>query len=180
MVKAILLDRDGTIIKEKHYLAKPEQIEFEVNAVKGLQQLQKNGKKLFIITNQSGLGRNYFRLADFLTVQRRLLDLCRQNGIVITDFEYCPYSPDTGISRYSSLEKDRKPNIGMATKLLSRYNLNPEETVLIGDKKSDIDCALNATIRPLLVKTGYGKNLSLPGIQTANDLLEAATLIETW
>jgi len=159
-VKNIFLDRDGTIIKEKHYLSNPQEVEFISGAKETLLEMKKRGLKLFIITNQSGIGRNYFSLEDFYKVQKRLDSLLGEE--IFTHTAFCPHTPEDNCNC-------RKPKTGLFAALKERYHLNPEECVVIGDKVSDILWGKNLNFAlSCLVLTGHGPkeitrlNLKLP------------------
>ena len=155
----VLLDRDGTIIKDKHYLSSPADIEFLPHSLKVLQAMNAAGLNLFLVTNQSGIGRGYFSLRDYHLVHEQLLLLLEANGIRVKDSAFCPHSPDARCSC-------RKPGPGMWAELSKRHGLDPGVTVIIGDKLSDVlmghECGLAAAI---LVGTGKGaqtlRNLGL-------------------
>ena len=149
MQKAIFLDRDGVINKEKNYLYKIDDFEFIDGVFESLAYLQSLGYKLFIITNQSGIGRGYYTKEDFNTLTSWMLDEFGQNGIEISQVELCPHSPETNC-------KCRKPNIGMIDNILQNYKIDLQNSWLIGDKSSDIQCAINAGIKnSIQVKTGH-------------------------
>ncbi|SKA65523.1 D-glycero-alpha-D-manno-heptose-1,7-bisphosphate 7-phosphatase [Desulfobaculum bizertense] len=149
-IKNIILDRDGTVIIDKHYLHKPEGVELLDGAAEGLQELAKAGMNLFIATNQSGIGRGYFSAEDYSAVQKRLLEILERKGIQITGTAFCPHAPEENCSC-------RKPLTGMWEDLSSRFGLRPEETVMIGDKSADISFGHNAGLAAsILVLTGKG------------------------
>ncbi len=81
MNRAVFLDRDGTIIEEKHYLCRVEEVEIFPGAGAALAQLQQAGFKLFIVSNQSGVGRGYFTLADVAKVHDHLLRELGREGV---------------------------------------------------------------------------------------------------
>uniref|UniRef100_I2Q5L8 D,D-heptose 1,7-bisphosphate phosphatase n=1 Tax=Desulfovibrio sp. U5L TaxID=596152 RepID=I2Q5L8_9BACT len=162
-IRNVLLDRDGTIIEDRHYLADPDGVALVPGAGEALGRLTRAGARLFCVTNQSGLGRGYFGPADFEAVQARLLALLEPYGAIIADTASCPHGPDDGCPC-------RKPAIGLFAALAGRYGLVPAETAVIGDKASDIGFGL-ALGSPLtiLVATGHGAGqavaLGLPGLR---------------
>ncbi len=149
MQKAIFLDRDGVINLEKEYLYKIEEFEFMDGVFSSLRYLQNLGYKLFIITNQSGIARKYYSLADFNKLTLWMLEKFKENSITISQVELCPH-----------MEEDnclcRKPKIGMIDKILKNHKIDLENSWLIGDKSSDIKCAKNAKIKNTIqVKSGH-------------------------
>lgn len=151
----ILLDRDGTVVEERHYLCDPEQVRLTPGAGPALAALTQAGCRLFLVTNQSGLGRGYFSHAQYQTVQDRLDDLLRPFGAVFTATAMCPHAPDAGCAC-------RKPLPGLWEELRRDHNLLPEQTVMIGDKAADVlfakACGLAASV---LVLTGHGRKTAL-------------------
>jgi len=149
MQKAIFLDRDGVINIEKNYLYKIEDFEFVDGVFETLSHLQSLGYKLFIITNQSGIGRGYYSLDDFNLLTKWMKKEFENSNIIISQVELCPHSPNDGCNC-------RKPKIGMIDNILKNHNIDLEKSWLIGDKSSDIKCANNAKIaNTIQVKSGH-------------------------
>lgn len=159
----ILLDRDGTVILDKHYQHKPEELEFESSAAEGLRLLADAGMRFFVLTNQSGIGRGYFTEADLRSCTERLDAMLAANGVTVTQTLHCPHTPDDGCVC-------RKPGTGMWERLREQYGLLPEESVMIGDKCADVSFGLNAGLAAsVLVLTGKGekhsRKLGLPELE---------------
>lgn len=95
-VRNVLLDRDGTIIVEKHYLCDPAQVELAPGAGRALAELGRAGLGLYVVTNQSGIGRGYYGEADFLAVQARLDALLAEHGVRLDGVVHCPHDPKQG------------------------------------------------------------------------------------
>ncbi len=155
----IFLDRDGTIIEDRHYLSSPDQIVFLPGVVQTLQAMQAAGCRLFLVTNQSGIGRGYFSLADYQRVHQALLEMLAGLGVFLTDTSFCPHAPDKGCSC-------RKPSAGMWEEIRARHGILASETVMLGDKEEDMafgrNCGFTASI---LLSTGKGeKTLARLGI----------------
>ncbi len=149
MNKAIFLDRDGVINIEKNYLYKIEDFEFVNGTFETLQKLQDSGFKLFIITNQSGIGRGYYSLDDFNKLTTWMLSEFKKSSITISEVELCPHSPNDNCLC-------RKPLTGMIDNILENYSIDLQNSWLIGDKSSDIQCAINANIKNTIqVKSGH-------------------------
>ncbi|MDQ7032567.1 MAG: HAD family hydrolase [Desulfonauticus sp.] len=151
-IKNVLLDRDGTIIEEKHYLHKPEDIVFYPQTLTFLKQLRDNNVKIFIVTNQSGLGRGYFSLNDYHEVEKKIKNTLEKHNIKVEATVFCPHKPEQRCSC-------RKPKTGLWDTLSQKFSLLPEQSVMIGDKLSDIKFGLNARCAiNFLVLTGHGTN----------------------
>ncbi|MFO7816933.1 MAG: D-glycero-alpha-D-manno-heptose-1,7-bisphosphate 7-phosphatase [Thermodesulfobacteriota bacterium] len=154
-IKNIILDRDGTIIEDRHYLHDPRLVQLIPGSAEGLALLCARGYSLFIATNQSGIGRGYFSEKNYLAVQDELHDLLHQKGVCIKKSVFCPHAPDRKCSC-------RKPSTGLWTELRNKFDLDPAQTAVIGDKISDVlfgrFCGLKKTI---LVLTGHGREQAL-------------------
>ncbi|MFP4258689.1 MAG: D-glycero-alpha-D-manno-heptose-1,7-bisphosphate 7-phosphatase [Desulfovermiculus sp.] len=137
IIANILLDRDGTIIYDRNYLADPNGICLLPGAVEGLQALADAGLCLFLVTNQSGVGRGYFTLQDFDRVQARLYSQVHNHAIFFSGQAACFHSPEDACSC-------RKPKPGLWTRLSQKHGLQASESLMIGDKISDIQFAENS------------------------------------
>ena len=147
--KAIFLDRDGVVNVEKDYLFKIEDFEFISGVMDCLRFFKQNNYLLFIITNQSGIAREYYTLDDFNTLTSWMLNEFEKNDIKISQVELCPHLPADNC-------KCRKPNTLMIENILDNFNIDLENSWLIGDKNSDIQCAKNANIKNTIqVKSGH-------------------------
>ena len=147
--KAVFLDRDGVINIEKDYLFKIEDFEFISGVMDCLKFFKQNNYLLFIITNQSGIARKYYTLDDFNILTSWMLNEFEKNDIKISKVELCPHLPTDNC-------KCRKPNTLMIDNILDNFNIDLENSWLIGDKSSDIQCAKNANIKNTIqVKSGH-------------------------
>ncbi len=140
MKKAIFLDRDGVINLDKNYVHKISDFEFVPNIFDILKYLQNLDYLLFIITNQSGIGRGYYTKEDFLKLNSWMIDEFIKEDIVISQVEFCPHQPNENCMC-------RKPKIGMIENILKNYDIDLSISWLIGDRLSDIECAENAGIK---------------------------------
>lgn len=138
MKKAWFLDRDGTIIEDKHYLSDPDDIVIIPGAVEAMKMAQNDGYLLIVVTNQSGIARGYFTETDADRVDKRLSDILRQQGVIIATSYRCPHLPD-GIPPYNVLCSCRKPDTGMFKAAIADFGLNPSDCIACGDKERDIE-----------------------------------------
>jgi len=146
MHKALFLDRDGVINIEKNYVYKIEDFEFIDGIFELTKSFQDKGYLIIVITNQAGIGRGYYTAKDFHVLNDWMIDQFKQKGITITDVYYCPFHPTHGIDEYKQDSFDRKPNPGMILKAKNQYDINLSESILIGDKDSDIQAGENARV----------------------------------
>jgi len=165
-IRHILLDRDGTVIIDRHYLADPDGVELLPGAGQALARLARAGAALHLVTNQSGIGRGYYGETDFQAVQTRLLELLVPFGAPITATAHCPHGPDAGCDC-------RKPATGLFDRLAAAHGLSPDQTAVIGDKASDVAFGLAFGARlTILATTGHG--------QRAADALGLPPLTAPW
>lgn len=157
MQKAIFLDRDGVINIDKDYIYEIENFEFIDGVFESLVYLQNLGYKLFIVTNQSGIGRGYYTLENFNILTSWMLEKLKEKNIIIDEVQLCPHSPESNCNC-------RKPKTGMIESILKNNKVDLSNSWLIGDKSSDIKCAINANIKNTIqVQSGksFDKNESL-------------------
>ena len=133
------MDRDGVINYDKGYVCKIEDFEFVKGIFEILDYFQKKGFKLFIVTNQSGIGRGYYTLKDFEILNEWMLKELKKRGIKIERVYFCPHAPEEGCSC-------RKPNIGMFQKAFKEFKIDKKSSWMIGDKLSDTKAAVSAGI----------------------------------
>ncbi|MCF8030323.1 MAG: HAD family hydrolase [Desulfohalobiaceae bacterium] len=149
-VHNILLDRDGTVIRERHYLSSPEQVELLPGVARSLQRLSLAGFHLFLLSNQSGIGRGYFTESDRKMVDRRLESLLVPYRVAFRGKLHCPHTPRDGCTC-------RKPRTGMWSVLQREFGLRAEQSLMVGDKMSDVGFGKNAGLAAtVLLLTGHG------------------------
>lgn len=174
MRRAVLLDRDGTIIQDRDYLADPAGVELVSGAAEALRAFAAAGHALVIVTNQSGIARGLLTEADFSAVQRRVEELFAAAGVIFDGVFHCPHHPE-----YTGPCQCRKPALGMYHAAARRLGLDLGSSVFIGDRLSDVLPATALGGRGYLVATGYGAReaQALPaGAIAARDVAEVARL----
>jgi len=154
---AIFLDRDGTIIEDKHYLASIQEIEWIKGAPEAIRDLYKTGFRIIVITNQSGVARGLIPEARVGEIHRHLNHYLASLGAKIHGFFYCPHHPEAGAPPYRMKCDCRKPGPGLIMQATNAFDIDIHGSFLIGDKISDVEAGLNASIAPILVLTGKGK-----------------------
>lgn len=155
MNRAVFLDRDGTMIAEVNYLRHPGQINIFPATRTGLKRLCEAGFKLFIVSNQSGVGRGYFTMADVDKVNEALCGDLAQDGIRIEKIYVAPERPEDP-------SYGRKPSPRFLFDARDEFGLDLGKSFMIGDKLIDLECGWNAGVRKsILVRTGYGKDQAI-------------------
>jgi len=149
-LRNLLMDRDGTLIEDAHYLCDPAGVRLIAGAGQALARLTEAGVRLLVVSNQSAIGRGYCTTAQVEATNARVSQLLLAQGARITATAYCPHGPEAGCAC-------RKPAIGLWLQLRDAYGLAPETTAMAGDKLDDIRFARNAGLAcAILVRTGKG------------------------
>lgn len=175
--KAVLLDRDGTILRDHHYLSNPDRIEIYKGVVPTLRRLKRRGWKVIIGTNQSGVGRGYFSVDAMHAVHDRLHRIFRRGRLHIDEIFFCPHHPEDGCHC-------RKPMPGMLEAARRKHRLDLSRCVVVGDKEGDILWGRRGGAKTVLVLTGKGRE-TLRTMKTKPDhvaktLVTAAKWIEKY
>jgi D-glycero-D-manno-heptose 1,7-bisphosphate phosphatase len=167
MNRAVFLDRDGTIIEERNYLCRVEEVAIFPGAGGALARLQQAGFKLFMVSNQSGVGRGYFTLADVEKVNEHLLQELGREQVRFEKIYIAPEAPDAP-------SRGRKPSPQFLLDARDEFGVDLSQSYMIGDKLIDLECGWNAGVKKcLLVRTGYGAELERT---TPEKLQEAVTV----
>ncbi len=176
---AVFLDRDGTLIAEKNYLRRPEDVVVLPGAAAALRRLGDAGFKLFMVSNQSGIGRGYFTLADVERVNEHLGRELARDGVRLAKIYIAPEAPDQP-------SRGRKPSPQFLFDARDGFGVNLAQSYMIGDKLIDLECGWNAGVKQsILVRTGYGAGLeqaeaeNLKRALIVDDLTAAADWILT-
>lgn len=165
---AVFIDRDGTIMEDTDYCSHPKDVRIFPGVFEALQRLKSRGFKLIIITNQSGIGRGLFTLDQYRAVES---EVRRQLGEGLIDATYyCPDAP----GQYSNC---RKPAPGMILKATRDHQIDVSRSFLIGDKEVDVECAHNAGIQAIRVRTGMQHDVTGTMADWIADDLSAAVEI---
>lgn len=146
---AIFLDRDGTIIEDLHYPREAEKVRLIPKAVEGMRRLQEKGYLLFVVSNQSGVGRGIIQDHEFKAVHDRCCQLLQAAGVEIAEFSYCFHQPSDECSC-------RKPRIGLVAKEFQGAPLDWKASFVVGDKLCDVELGLNIGAQAFLVLSGKG------------------------
>lgn len=177
--KAVFVDRDGTLIHDKNFISKIEDVEFVPGSLKAVKMFKEMGYKVVIVSNQSGIGRGILTNEMVDKVNEFILSQLRKEGLDVDGIYYCPHTPDDNC-------ECRKPNLKMVNQASSKLNLNLKNSWAIGDKLSDVMLGKNMGGKGGLVLTGYGKkeiektkkSSNIKPDFVAENLLEAAFTIQ--
>lgn len=159
---AIFLDRDGTINEEVGYLRRLEELRLFPFTVDAIRLINEHDLWAVVVTNQSGVARGFFSEELVGTVHDRINELLAAGGARIDRFYYCPHHPTEGRGDYLTSCECRKPKAGMLMRAADELAIDLAGSYLIGDTLEDMETAAHAGIPGVLVKTGHGKNLTLP------------------
>ncbi len=144
-VKAVFLDRDGTInINEPEYVHRKDDFKFVPGAIEALKKLSQTDYKIIITTNQSGIGRGYFTEKDLKLLHQWMLEKFKKEKIRIDKIYYCPHHPKDNCFC-------RKPKPGMIEKAVKDFGINLSKSWIVGDDKRDIAMGKEVNLRTILL-----------------------------
>ena len=153
--RAVFLDRDGTLIENPGYLGDPGKVKLLPFVSEILSRLKNEFNYfLIVISNQSGIARGLITAEQVKQVNEKINTLLKAFNVSIDKFYYCPYHPN-----FSTAEECgcRKPSTEMVEKAVEEFDVDRSKSFFIGDSVTDIECGMNADIKTILVKTGYGR-----------------------
>jgi D-glycero-D-manno-heptose 1,7-bisphosphate phosphatase len=137
---------------DKNYLSRIEDIEYYPDSIKALQLFQKLNYELFIVTNQSGVGRGYFSLENVYVIHRQIQNDLREHKLeAFKDFAICPHTPADNC-------ECRKPSGKMISDLMEKYHINPDLSYMVGDKIIDAEAGRNAGIQGILIRDTHSQD----------------------
>jgi histidinol-phosphate phosphatase family protein len=142
MNRALILDRDGTIIEDRGYMHDPALVQLVPGAAETLRAMQREGWTLIVISNQSGVGRGLITPAEMDAVQNRFLEVVQLAGVRIAACYFCPHRPDEGC-------QCRKPSVFHVEQAAREFDLDLSRSWMIGDRRSDILCGRQAGCRTI-------------------------------
>lgn len=154
-VRAVFLDKDGTLVEDVPYNVDPAHIRLLPGADQGLPALHAAGYRLFIISNQSGVARGYFAEESLVRVERRLRELLAGVGVPLSGFYYCPHHPEGVQPAYARLCSCRKPEPGLLFRAASAHGLDLHESWFVGDILDDIEAGRRAGCKTILLDNGH-------------------------
>ena len=149
MKKAIFLDRDGTLNnnREHYYIHKAAEFKLNPGVIETLSELRNRGYLLIVITNQGGISKGEYTMADVEAVHETMRSMLKEHGVVLDEVLYCPHHPD----RENCL--CRKPLPLMIQKSLARFGIDPAQSWMVGDSERDVQAGRAAGLKTLLVES---------------------------
>lgn len=147
----LFLDRDGTLIREENYLRDASRVALEDGVLEGLKLFASSGYRLVVVSNQSGIGRGLITASDVAAVNTRIDELLIRNHITISSWHYCPHRPDEGCTC-------RKPGSGLLKAAAALHPIDWQNSLIVGDKPSDVQAGISVGIGAALITSGYGSS----------------------
>ena len=144
---AVFLDRDGVINHDLGYVHKQKDFKFKKGVLEGLKYLSKKQYLIFLVTNQAGIAKGFFKEKDFFKLQSFINKKLLRHNIIINDVQYSPYHPKGSILKYRKKNNLRKPGNQMIKNILGKFLIDKKKSFMIGDKISDKKCADKSNIK---------------------------------
>jgi D-glycero-D-manno-heptose 1,7-bisphosphate phosphatase len=177
---AVFIDRDGTINEQMGYINDLSRFILLPGAIEGIKCLNQSNFLSIVVSNQSGVARDYFPLDLVHEVNRKMADLLGEKGARIDGIFFCPHHPRAELETYRLDCDCRKPKTGLITQACQAFDIDLPRSFVVGDRYSDIEMGHRLNLRSILVETGYGrgeKKYALPKQKNQPDHI-AANLYE--
>lgn len=175
--KAVFLDRDGVIIKDKGFVYRVEDVEFIPGAIESIRLLHDHGFLVVVVTNQSGIGRGYYTEQDFLKVTDFINKEMVRAGTRIDATYFCPHHPTEGIGPYRVECECRKPKPGMLRKAAEELGIDLAGSFMVGDREVDVLAGLGAGARPIQIATHLAPMTGTASCSQTRDLAVVVSMI---
>ena len=137
----VLLDRDGTIIVDHGYVGSIDRVDFIDGAAEAIASFNRAGLPVAVVTNQAGVARGFYGLADVAIVHQYIAERLAEHGAHVDLFLYCPYHPDGVVKDFARTSEDRKPRPGMARAAATALSLDLAASWVVGDRPEDVGLA---------------------------------------
>jgi D-glycero-D-manno-heptose 1,7-bisphosphate phosphatase len=151
---ALFLDRDGVINVDKGYVSRIDDFEWVEGAAEAIARFNARDWLVFVVTNQSGIARNYYTEADMHKLHDWMLDELSKKNARVDKLYYCPFHEDGENPVYRQASFDRKPRPGMLLRAMSDFPVKREQSFLIGDKETDMEAARAAGVAGFMFRGG--------------------------
>jgi len=173
--RALFLDRDGVVNEEVGYLHRIEDVRFIDGIFSLCRTASRLGYRLIVVTNQAGIARGFYTEDDFESLMQWMRKALRAEGVELDAVYYCPFHPEHGIGKYRREHDDRKPGTGMLRRAAREFDLSLADSVMVGDRCSDIAAANSAGLRKVFLIKGTEAKCS-----GTFDPVEALEEVERW
>jgi D-glycero-D-manno-heptose 1,7-bisphosphate phosphatase len=172
----VLVDRDGTMIRDVGYLTDIGQLEILPGVPEAIQMLRESGLTVAVITNQSAVGRGMLKEEELCRIHRELDDRLAASGARVDGFYYCPHHPTEALGSYRIACECRKPNVGLAERAAAELRLDLGRSYVVGDQATDMELAARIGARGVFIQ-GRQPESAAPGCLAVKSLWEAANWI---
>ncbi len=152
--RALFLDRDGVVNVEVGYLHRAEDVRFVEGIFSLCRTAMRLGYRLIVVTNQAGIARGYYTEQDFEQLMEWMHEALRVEAVKLDAVYFCPFHPVHGVGEYKREHEDRKPGTGMLRRGAAEFGLSLAESVMVGDRCSDIAAANAAGLRQAFLISG--------------------------
>ena len=180
MNRAVFLDRDGTLIRDKGFICHFKDVEIFPFSLQSLKMMNEFGFRVIVITNQSAIARGICTEDQVMSIHREMTDFFKRSGAAIDAFYYSPYLEDAPMPEFRKRDENRKPAPGMILQAARDFKIDLKKSFMIGDSTRDIIAGKNAGCETVLVLTGNGKralkelrDMNLEPDFVAENILEA-------
>lgn len=146
----VILDRDGTLIEDTGYLRDPEPVKLLPHVVEGFRLIRRKGYFIYVVSNQSGVGRGLITMTEFEAVHEKVVKLLSDENLFADGYGYCFHKPE-------DLCKCRKPEIGLVPEELLGKRLDHSKGYVVGDRLGDLQLGHKLGMSSWLILTGVGK-----------------------
>ncbi|MBI2033704.1 MAG: HAD family hydrolase [Candidatus Liptonbacteria bacterium] len=160
-LRAIFLDRDGTIIRHVELMRRIADLKFLPYVARAIRAFNKLGFLVVVITNQPVIARGLATPKEIDRIHAVLVRRLKTKGASVDAVYFCPHHPNADMRRYRLACSCRKPEPGMILKALKKYRINPKQSYIIGDGLIDVVAGKRASLKTILVKTGPGSREDL-------------------
>jgi D-glycero-D-manno-heptose 1,7-bisphosphate phosphatase len=174
MKKAVFLDRDGVINVDNGYVHTWREFIFCDGAIEAMKKISEMGFLIIIVTNQSGIARGLYGEEEVKKLNSQLCEFLLTENVTVTSVEFCPHHTQGVVAEYSLVCDCRKPSPGMILNATRRYDISLPDSVMIGDRESDVQAGKNAGVGTNYIVGNSGANASCDGMYV--NLLECVLL----
>ncbi|OLE52342.1 MAG: D,D-heptose 1,7-bisphosphate phosphatase [Acidobacteria bacterium 13_1_20CM_3_53_8] len=154
---AVFIDRDGTISDEVGYVNHPSRYKVYPYAAEAVRLLNEHGWLAILVTNQAGVARGYFAEEMIEKVHEILRRELESGGAHLDAVYYCAHHPSVGEPPYRFDCDCRKPKPGLIFRAAEEFNIDLEDSWMVGDRYGDVELARNAGVHSAFVLSGYGR-----------------------